>query len=116
PSTDLNAFLTAFRVPDLIFLMLSGGALTSALIPTLAQSLARDDEAEAWHTATTVFNVLLVALLAGGALAFVLAPVYSPWLLDRPQADITLTVRLTRIMLVQPLSLALGSVLMGLYN
>src|SRR5205807_2708327 len=88
----------------------------SSLIPTLADSFVRDDEAGAWHTATTVFNVLLVVLLALGTLAFVCAPLYSPWLLDRSQADIDLTVRLTRIMLLQPLSLALGSVLMGVYN
>src|SRR5947209_17259663 len=62
PSAELNAFITAFKVPDLIFLMLSGGALTSALIPTLSAALTHGDEERAWHTATTVFNTLLVLL------------------------------------------------------
>src|SRR5947209_16600721 len=52
PSAELNAFITAFRVPDLIFVMLSGGALTSALIPTLSAALTRGDEEGAWQTAT----------------------------------------------------------------
>ncbi|GAC1428857.1 MAG: murein biosynthesis integral membrane protein MurJ [Chloroflexota bacterium] len=116
PSTQLNAFITAFRIPDLLFLMLSGGALTSALIPALSQSFASGDDAGAWRTATAVFNSLLVLLLGAGLLAFALAPLYSPWLLSRGQADVDLTVRLTRIMLLQPLSLALASVLMGVYN
>ncbi len=116
PSADLNAFITAFKVPDLIFLMLSGGALTSALIPSLTGSFTRGDEKEAWQTATAVFNILGVVLIVASGLAFLLAPLYCPWLLDGSPSSVTLTVHLTRIMLLQPISLALGSVLMGLYN
>jgi len=119
PAPDLNAFLTAFKVPDLIFLLLSGGALSSALVPTLAGYLAHDEEEQAWRTASSVFNALALLLIAAVAVAFLLAPLYSPWLLDRQQGDpqaVALTVRLTRIMLLQPFCLALASVLMGAAN
>jgi len=38
---ELGAYLAAFRVPDLIFYLVAGGALGSAFIPTFASYLAQ---------------------------------------------------------------------------
>ena len=36
-SAELDAYLAAFRVPDILFQLVAGGALGSAFIPTFAQ-------------------------------------------------------------------------------
>jgi putative peptidoglycan lipid II flippase len=38
---ELDAYLAAFRIPDLIFQLIAGGALGSAFIPTFTTYLAR---------------------------------------------------------------------------
>ena len=42
-SADLDAYLAAFRVPDLLFQLVAGGALGSAFIPVFAGCLTRRD-------------------------------------------------------------------------
>ena len=44
-SAALDAYLAAFRIPDLIFQLVAGGALGSAFIPTFAQYWAKEDAA-----------------------------------------------------------------------
>ena len=43
-SAELDAYLAAFRLPDLFFALMAGGALGSAFIPVFAGYLAHDDE------------------------------------------------------------------------
>jgi putative peptidoglycan lipid II flippase len=119
-----SAFFTAFRAPDLIFNLISGGALTSAFLPTFAGYLARKtrkDEDEAWRVANTIFYLTMIVLLPVLAAGIVLAPLYVPLLADNPdpatrQALIAQTVPLTRIMLMQPLFMALVSICQGIAN
>src|SRR6266480_4964417 len=49
-SSTSDAFLQAFLVPDLIFTVIAGGALSSAFIPVFTQYIVGDhDEKTAWH-------------------------------------------------------------------
>ena len=43
-SPVLDAYFAAFRVPDLIFHIIAGGALGSAFIPTFASLLTRESK------------------------------------------------------------------------
>ena len=107
---DLDAYFAAFRVPDLLFQLVAAGALSSALIPILAGLFARDEEARAWRVVSTVMNVLMVGLLGLSVAVAVFAPQIVP--LVTPGFDVVnteLTVRLTRIMLLSPVLLALGA-------
>src|SRR5881275_3146310 len=47
-SAEYDAYLAAFRVPDLLFQLVAGGALGSAFIPTFSAYWARSKAAEAW--------------------------------------------------------------------
>ena len=109
---EANAYYAAFRLPDFLFNLIAGGALSNALIPVFVTYDKEHGRLQAWRLVSLVFNVLLVALvavlLAGEFLApaFVnklLVPGYNP-------AEQALTTTLTRIMLVQPLILGLGTV------
>ena len=51
-SPELDAFFAANRVSETLFLLIAGGALGSAFIPTFTGLLARDDKDSAWRLAS----------------------------------------------------------------
>jgi len=117
-SADLDAYLAAFRLPDLLFQLAAGGALGSAFIPTFTSYLARDDRGGAWRLASGVANLVLVVMTAVAALAALL----SPWLVREviapgfDPAQQALTARLMRLMLVTPVVFGVSGLVMGALN
>jgi putative peptidoglycan lipid II flippase len=115
---ELDAYLAAFRIPDLIFQLIAGGALGSAFIPTFTGYLAHSEDKHAWHLASSVMNIVLAVL----ATCAILAAVAAPWLVGNIVApgfaaeDQVLTVQLMRIMLVSPVVFGLSGVIMGILN
>ncbi|MDP2350709.1 MAG: murein biosynthesis integral membrane protein MurJ [Chloroflexota bacterium] len=113
----LDAFLAAFRIPDLLFQLVAAGALSSALIPVVAGLLATDEEARAWRVVSTVTTLMLGVLALLAAVVLVAAPVLVPFITPGfDPAEIAQTVDLTRIMVLSPLFLAAGSVLTSVLN
>jgi putative peptidoglycan lipid II flippase len=116
-SPELDAYFAAFRIPDAIFQLVAAGAIASALIPVLAEMLVAGEESRAWRLVSTVTNLMLVALLVLAGAFFLLAPLLMPAItpgFDTAQLD--QTVRLTRIMLLSPILLALGAVATSALN
>ena len=114
---ELDAFFAAFRLPDLIFQLVAAGALSSALIPIVAGLLTTEDHQRAWRVVSTVTNLMLAALVLLAATVFLAAPAIVPAI--TPGFDAALAARtadLTRIMLLGPIFLALGSVATSLLN
>ena len=74
-TADLDAYFAAFRIPDAIFQLVVAGALSAALIPVFSSYRAREDEKEAWRLASSVINLVLVALAVFSAIMAILAPV-----------------------------------------
>src|SRR6266702_1616932 len=105
-STTSDAFLQAFLVPDLIFAIIAGGALSSAFIPVFTQYIVGDhDEKTAWHITSSLLN-LIVAIMTGLAfLAFIfdpwIVPLYNPGLSQSNPQELSLIISLSRIMLLQ---------------
>ncbi len=118
-STTSDAYLQAFLVPDLIFNIVAGGALSSAFIPVFTQyMIAERDEKSAWHIASSALNLAL-AVMSGLALiaiifAPVLVPVYNPGIHD--PHELGLIVSLTRIMLLQSVVLGGGVIMNSVLN
>ena len=117
-SGDLDAYLAAFRLPDILFQLVAGGALASAFIPTFAGILARDEKANAWRLASAIINLVLVLT----AVMAVVAALLAPWLVRAmiaPGFDAgrqALTVSLMRLMLVTPVIFGVSGVVMGILN
>ena len=117
-SGDLDAYLAAFRLPDILFQIVAGGGLASAFIPTFAGYLARSDERGSWRLASNIINLVLIvtAVLAG------LAALLAPWLMRAviaPGFDPgrqELAARLMRLMLVTPVIFGVSGVAMGTLN
>ncbi|MBA2468403.1 MAG: murein biosynthesis integral membrane protein MurJ [Chloroflexia bacterium] len=112
----LDAYNAAFRIPDLLFVIVMSGAFGSAFIPVFGGFLARGDEERAWRLANalltwTVVILLLVAQLilvfAEPLVAGLIAPELSPAARD-------LAVDLTRLLLLSPLLLGLGAAAKGM--
>lgn len=72
-SPELDAFNVANNLPDLLFALISGGALAMALIPLLSEYLTTKGRAAAWDLFSRVANVafgttaILAALIAAFA-------------------------------------------------
>lgn len=114
-----DAFVAAFRVPDLVFNLVVLGALSASFIPLFTGRLVRgkDGEAQAWRFALTVLNLVVVAV---GVLALLYA-VFAPWLVQMltpgfSGEKLALTVHLSRIMALQPVLLGVSFVFSGVLN
>jgi len=107
-----NAFYAAVQLPDTLFNLIAGGALTYAFIPVFISYEKENGQREAWRLASLVFNVLLVALSALALLSEWLAPAFVNHILvpGYPASEQALVTTLTRIMLVHPLILGLSTV------
>ncbi len=116
--SEATAYYAAFRLPDTLFNLIAGGALIHAFIPIFLSYDTQRGEREAWRLASLVFNVLLVSLTAFVLLGEILAPAFVNTLLvpGLPPSERALTTTLTRIMLLHPLILGLGSVATAILN
>ncbi|RME43235.1 MAG: murein biosynthesis integral membrane protein MurJ [Chloroflexi bacterium] len=117
-SADLDAYLAAFRLPDLLFTVVAGGALASAFIPTFSERLALQQEEAAWELAAKVANLLVLTLTLLAVLAALLAHplvehIIAPGFSAQQQA---LTVWLMRWMLISTVIFGLSGLVMGVLN
>lgn len=122
-SPELDAYFVAFRLPDLIFQLIAGATLASAFIPTFARIVTDRDEDEGWRLASAVMNLLFVGTLLVALLGLLLAPwlvpLTAPGLGDETgqHAELTsLSVDLTRIMMLSPVLFAVSGMFMGILN
>ncbi|MBA2265528.1 MAG: murein biosynthesis integral membrane protein MurJ [Chloroflexi bacterium] len=116
-SRELDAYFAAFRIPDAIFQLVVAGALSAALIPVFSSYRARGQEAEAWQLASSVINLVLIALAVFSLVMAIFAPLFVPIVapgFDAPTTE--LTIRMTRIMLISPVLIGMGAVVTGVLN
>src|ERR1041384_2073932 len=117
-SQQANAYYAAFRLPDTLFSLIAGGALSSAMIPVLLNARQKEGEESGWR----LISVVLTTLLLVFAVVILAVEIFTPALVTRllaPGFDSqtsALTVTLTRIMLIQPIILLLGSVATAVLN
>lgn len=69
-SAELDSFNVANNLPDLLFAMISGGALAMAIIPLLTEYLTKKGRSAAWDLFSRVANL---AFVATGIFALVIA-------------------------------------------
>lgn len=114
--TEWDTFVTANRVPEQIFTLISGGALSYAFIPIFSGYLAKDDQSGAWRMASHVINTIFMATLLVSVIAFFAAP----WLVQNvvapgfDAAAVEQTVGLMRILLISTLIFSVSGICMGI--
>ena len=114
-----DAFLVAFRIPNILRRLLGEGALSTAVIPVFADYSVNRSREE--------FVTMLRAVLAAGLLALGVATALgiaaAPWLLrviapgfEADPAKMSLAVLLTRVMFPYLLLVGLAALAMGVLN
>lgn len=113
-SPYLSAFRVASQVPTMIFDLLIGGMLSSALIPVFSD-YAENRKKELWELASVLFSVAAVLLTALVILLELGAPVVA-WLLGggfEPEV-LAMTTRLIRAVLPAVLVFGISGISIGL--
>jgi putative peptidoglycan lipid II flippase len=115
---ELDIFLASNNIPDLLSALISGGALTVAFIPVLAEYLEKQGRPAAWELFARVLNLaflvtgaisLVIILLAEPLVENVVAPGFDP-------ARQALTISLMRLDLVAILIFSIsGAMMAGLH-
>jgi putative peptidoglycan lipid II flippase len=115
-SEALGAYISAFRIPDLLFLVIMAGAFGSAFIPVFSGLLGEGEEQQAWKLASVVLNLSTLAALVTSGLAWLAAPelvrlVVAP---DASPEIQQLTVECMRLLLLSPIFLGFGIAAKGI--
>ncbi|MBI5152993.1 MAG: hypothetical protein HZA36_00815 [Parcubacteria group bacterium] len=112
-SHDLDVYFAAFRIPDLIFVLIITGALSSIFIPHFSKYLNESRE-KAWDFTTKIINGYL---LFGSLLACILfwqMPILMHYLVPGFGSEkTTLAIYLARLLLIQPILLGVSSIISG---
>jgi putative peptidoglycan lipid II flippase len=118
-SREFDAFVTAFRIPNLLRDLFAEGALSAAFVTTFSQKLTTGGDKSAWRLANLVLNALLIVLsvitllgiLFAPALVSIIAPGFA-----KIEGKMELTVQLTRIMFPFLMLVAIAALAMGMLN
>jgi putative peptidoglycan lipid II flippase len=114
-----DAYVIAFRIPNLLRDLFAEGALSSAFVTVFSDYLVTKDEKEAFRLSNLVATTLIVVL----GILVILGIVFAPQVvmaiaggLQDNREKFDLTVRLTRIMMPFILVVALAAQAMGVLN
>jgi putative peptidoglycan lipid II flippase len=114
---NMDAFLTAFRAPNMLRDLFAEGALSTAFVTTFSGRIAKEGDESAWHLASKVATLTLVFMSALTLLGIVCAPglitILAPGF---PAEKAALTILLTRIMFPFILLVSLAALAMGMLN
>lgn len=109
-----DAYKLSFSVPDLIFFLIAGGALSSAFIPVFSKLIHTHRRDEAWHVFSVVVTVMSSALIVAIALAMLFAEPLSVLVAGGKSPE---TIRLiaysSRILLPAQFAFLIGAILFG---
>lgn len=114
-----DAFIAAFRIPNLLRDLFAEGALSSAFIPVFTDHLTNQGKEKAWGLANLVLNLLLITL----CVVVILGIIFSPYIVKliapgfgEEMGKQELTTLLSRIMFPFLLLIALAALAMGILN
>ena len=116
---DMDAFIVAFRIPNLVRDLFAEGAMSAAFVPAFTRHLTLHGRPAAWRLGNNVLNALLIVTaglaVAGMIFARPLVTLYAGDFASVP-GKLELTIRLTRVMLPFLTMVAVAAVAMGMLN
>jgi putative peptidoglycan lipid II flippase len=116
---EMDAFVVAFRIPNLVRELFAEGAMSAAFVPTFTKYLTLKGKTAAWQLGNYVLNALLVVtglLVTIGWLAT--RPLVTAYAGDYASVPgkLELTITLARIMLPFLTLAAIAAAVMGMLN
>lgn len=119
----LDCYYAAFKIPDLIYVLLVSGALSVGLIPVFTKIFYKDEnnKTEAWNLISNIINISGLAISILSVILIIFTPQLIPLIAPGFTGEkLRLTITMTRIMFLSPLFLGMsaivGSVLQSLKN
>ncbi|MFH0762918.1 MAG: murein biosynthesis integral membrane protein MurJ [Candidatus Omnitrophota bacterium] len=114
-----EAFVVAFRIPNLLRDVVGEGATNAAFVPVFSEYKLKHTKEEFWELANVVLNLLLVMLMAVTFLGIISAPlivrVIAPGFITSPE-KLAITIRLTRVIFPYILLISLVAYSTGILN
>lgn len=119
-SPAMEAFTAANRVSETLFVLVAGGALGSAFIPTFSSLLSKEGDQKAWKLASAILNLTLLTLMVLSVIAAIFAPqivrhIIAPGFSSNPTQE-AMAIQLTRIMLPSVVLFGLSGIVMSILN
>ncbi len=112
-----DAYITAFRIPNLLRDLFAEGALSSAFVPTFISVKEKNGREAAWRLANHIFGTLLLVLGILTVVIFLFAPgIIRVYAFGFHGEKLELAVTMTRIVSPFLLIVAMAAVAMGMLN
>jgi putative peptidoglycan lipid II flippase len=118
-SAQMDAFIAAFRAPNLLRDLFAEGALSTAFITTFSEKITKGSDRDAWQLANKVATLTAVFMGAVTLLGIAAAPWITQLLAGgfaNVPGKMELTIRLTRIMFPFIALVSLAALVMGMLN
>ncbi|TCO90904.1 putative peptidoglycan lipid II flippase [Chthoniobacter flavus] len=118
-SAQMDAFIAAFRAPNLLRDLFAEGALSTAFITTFSEKITKEGDDAAWRLANKVATLAAVFMSLVTLLGIWGAPVITHLMasgFDAVPGKMELTVHLTRIMFPFIALVSLAALVMGMLN
>lgn len=112
-NTDI--YVASFKLPDLLFFLIAGGALSSSFIPVFTSYLSTGKEKDAWKVFSVIGTIMTVVVSVCILLGEIFARQIVPWAVApgfNPR-ELDQVAHLTRIILPSQLFFFLGGLMMG---
>lgn len=114
-----QAFVIAFKIPNLFRDLLGEGSANAALVPIFSEYSVKKSKEEFWELANIVLNLLLVTLMSITLLGIIFSPaivrLIAPGFIASPE-KLETTIRLNRIIFPYVLLISLAAYSMGILN
>lgn len=115
-----DAFIAAFRIPNLLRDLFAEGALSTAFTTTFTKTWEKEGAESAWHLARLVLSTLTLILGIICVICVIFTPqvvllTSSGWLTKQPET-FDLTVSMTRLLFPFIIFVSLAAAVMGMLN
>ena len=114
-----DAFIAAFRIPNLLRRLFGEGSLSIAFIPVFTEIMIKGDKADGHRLAVSALKLLMVVLSLVTIIGIMAAPLIikmiAPGFADEPE-KMALTIVLTRLMFPYLIMIGTVALCMGILN
>jgi putative peptidoglycan lipid II flippase len=113
---ESDAYVSAFRIPDFLFLVAMSGAFGAAFIPIFGGFLARNDREKAWRLASSVITLTGVVSIVMAIVIFAFAgPIMSHLVAPNLAGEYRdIAIRTMRLLLISNILLGFGIAAKGI--
>jgi putative peptidoglycan lipid II flippase len=117
-TVNTDALSIALAIPDMIFMLIAGGGLSSAFIPVFSEFLHTDREKDAWNLFSVVVSVCSVVAVLLIAAAWIYARPIVNWFaighsFNNVQVLVPKATMLSRVLLPAQFAFLIGSLLIA---